>query len=100
MPDMKRTDGERGLEAILADYGFAMGCLVQDKVEQTGREAEVRRLLAQGFRFIFSFEPDLAQARLVGEVSAALYHPETGATVPILRLSLTTRPRGVAGVRH
>lgn len=82
----------QSLARMLADYGFAMSCLVQEKLEQTGRTEEARQLLARGFRFLFTYSPDRVAVGGLGEVGAALFHPDTRETVPILRFALTGQP--------
>lgn len=79
----------RDLATLLADYGYAMGCLVQQQLAQTGREDEIRALMNQGFQFLFTFAPERDSAGDCGEVGAALFHPATRETVPILRFALT-----------
>jgi hypothetical protein len=94
-----QPSNEKPLEAMLAEYGQAMACLVQGKLEDAGREEEVRRLLAAGFRFLFTFSPEPGSAGDLGEVGAALFHPGTRETVPIFRYALTAEDPGTARQR-
>jgi hypothetical protein len=89
---MKKHRTESPAEAI-ARYGFTMCCLVQEKIEETGREAEIRALLEQGFQFLFTFSPEAGSLGHRGQIGAALFHPETRRTVPILSLELVDQPR-------
>jgi hypothetical protein len=79
---------EMNLSGAIAEYGFAMSCLVHQRLEQDGRIEEVSGLLAQGFQLLFTFSPELGSDGRCGQVGAAAFNPETRETVPLLRLEL------------
>lgn len=82
------TETENTLEKAIAHYGAAMSHLVDERIRETGREDEIRKLLRQGFKFLFTFAPENGSGGFHGQVGAALFNPATRQTVPILSLDL------------
>lgn len=88
------NETEMKLGRAIAEYGYAMSCLVHQRLEQDGRIEEISGLLAQGFQLLFTFSPELGTDGRCGQVGAAAFNPETRETVPLLRLELVEQGIG------